>query len=387
MTSETQEQVVPHRYGFWRRWWKPALLVAGLLLAVYSLRGRLPNPADTWVVVQQASIWWVLVAVLLQFVSMIAFAEQQRHLLAAFGVRMPSRTLLSTSFASTAMSTALPGGAAVAAGYSFRRYRAYGATQPIAAAVMVLSGVASLAGIALLYAADALSWANVSIPAYAILGVALAAAAWFLVRRVRNGPTEIPPARPAPDGGSLIARVRHTVRETATLASVVPGRRWLAALALATVNWICELLCLLAAMHALGLPLSGRTIATGYLFTQLVRQIPVTPGGVGVIEASLVVALTATGIGATPAAAAVLIYRLITSWSNLPIGLVCWMALKRSDRAQETDRDQETDRAQTDRAQTDRAQTDRAQEAAEIDTEAQTGEKLVPAPLGALPPR
>jgi hypothetical protein len=51
---------------------------------------------------------------------------------------------------------------------------------------------------------------------------------------------------------------------------------------------------------------------------------PPTPGGIGVIiEASLIVALTAAGAQAAPAAAAVLVYRLLSCWSVLPIGLLC----------------------------------------------------------------
>src|SRR5213078_1214722 len=52
------------------------------------------------------------------------------------------------------------------------------------------------------------------------------------------------------------------------------------------------------------------------------------PGGIGVIEASRILALTTAGAAAAPAAAAVLIYRLLSCWTILPIGLICWTAQK-----------------------------------------------------------
>jgi len=106
-------------------------------------------------------------------------------------------------------------------------------------------------------------------------------------------------------------------------------RDWLHVIGLAVVNWLCDLGCLTASLHAVGLHLPAAKVATAYLVTQLVRQIPLTPGGLGVIEASLIVALTTAGAASAPAAAGVLIYRLLSFWSVLPVGLICWTAVKR----------------------------------------------------------
>jgi len=291
-------------------------------VAAVELRDHLPGPAATWAVLREAEPAWLLAALALETVSMVMFAEQQRRLLGAFGVSMPARAVLAVSYARSAMSTALPGGSAVSAGYAFQRYRAHGASHPIAAAVMLLSGVASIAGICLLYAGAAVYWTSVSGPALAVLAALVVAsvAAWRLRR------TTIPP-EPAP-ATTRLARLRRTVRETATLATMVPAGRWLAVLALAALNWLTDLACLLVSVHAIGLTVSARTVATAYLVAQLARQIPLTPGGIGVIEAGLVLALTTAGAAAAPAAAAVLVYRLVSCWLILPIGLACWTAMR-----------------------------------------------------------
>ena len=313
-----------------RRWVKPVLPAAALLLAAAALHGRLPDLSSTWSIVRQASPAWLLVAAALQVLSMTAFAEQQRHLLAGFGVRVTAGVSLAVSYARSAMATALPGGSAVSAGYAFRQFRARGATPPIAAAVMVLSGIASVVGLTLLYGGDALVWTaqshGIVLPALAGAAAAVLIVLWC---RSARRPELSLETRAAPEPGtSYVGRLRHTLRETAGLARTVPAQRWAGVVALAMVNWLFDLACLLAALQAVGLDVPARTVATAYLVAQLVRQSPVTRGGIGVIEASLILALTTAGAGAAPAAAAVLIYRLLSCWSILPIGLLCWTTQK-----------------------------------------------------------
>lgn len=81
--------------------------------------------------------------------------------------------------------------------------------------------------------------------------------------------------------------------------------------------------------YAVAVPVGIPAAAAAYLAVQLIRQIPATPGGLGLVEASLFVALTAAGAGHAPAAAAIIIYRLLSCWAILPIGFVCWLVQKR----------------------------------------------------------
>jgi uncharacterized protein (TIRG00374 family) len=62
-----------------------------------------------------------------------------------------------------------------------------------------------------------------------------------------------------------------------------------------------------------------------YSAAQLLGQLPLTPGGVGVVEAGLTGTLALAGVAAGPAALAVLAYRLAVYWLPLPIGLIAWL--------------------------------------------------------------
>ncbi|MGW2308405.1 lysylphosphatidylglycerol synthase domain-containing protein, partial [Actinomadura luteofluorescens] len=54
-----------------------------------------------------------------------------------------------------------------------------------------------------------------------------------------------------------------------------------------------------------------------------------TPGGVGSTEAALVAALAALGVAAGPALHAVLLFRAVTFWAPVPLGILACRTLRR----------------------------------------------------------
>ena len=87
-----------------------------------------------------------------------------------------------------------------------------------------------------------------------------------------------------------------------------------------------------ASTHALGLPVNLAALAGIYLGVQIVRQVPLSPGGIGVIETALVAGLTASGATAITATAAVLLYRLLSCWLLIPLGGAAAVVLRRPGR-------------------------------------------------------
>jgi uncharacterized protein (TIRG00374 family) len=51
-------------------------------------------------------------------------------------------------------------------------------------------------------------------------------------------------------------------------------------------------------------------------------MIPITPGGLGFVEAGLTATLTLAGVSASDAVLATLAYRLVSYWLPLPAGLL-----------------------------------------------------------------
>ncbi|MGN6871849.1 MAG: lysylphosphatidylglycerol synthase transmembrane domain-containing protein [Solirubrobacteraceae bacterium] len=107
------------------------------------------------------------------------------------------------------------------------------------------------------------------------------------------------------------------------------GRSWPRAIATAAGRWIFDFLSLYAALLAVGArpPLSIALLA--YCAAQLLGQLPLTPGGLGVVEAGLTGALALAAVPAATAALATLAYRLAAYWLPLPVGLIAWVLHRR----------------------------------------------------------
>lgn len=322
------------------RWLRVAAVVLGLAVLVpLTLRGRLPDPSTVVAAMSHAKLGWVGAAVGLQFVSMAMFAAQQRILLAGLGIRMRIRRIMAVSFARSAISISFPAGAAVSAAYALRQFRRAGATTDVGTATMIVSGLVSIGGLAGLYVVGAASVLAqhprtiASTPLPLVVGIFIAVAAVVMMGRRRRA--HPPPALTDADRSHHGSLRRRFAAAWATAGSAwragasLRGRDWIASLCYAMANWLTDLLCLACATRSLGLPIPVTTLAGIYLGVQIVRQIPITPGGVGLIETAFIAGLTAAGSTAASATAAVLIYRLISCWAILPIGGVAAVLLRR----------------------------------------------------------
>jgi putative heme transporter len=316
----------------WRRWRLPLVAaVAVVALALVGLHGRLPDPREVLRVAAGADYGWIALAALLQAVSLVAFAYQQRRILAAMGVRLGRRDALGITLASTAISIALPAGAVASTGYTIREYERAGATRQLSTAAAVVSGLTAIGGLGLLYVTWAaglvaqastvfLTWQPFAVvAALAALTAAAVAAGRHLARRPSSGS--------GGRGRDLEGRVARALRRLTVLArdawragAALRGRDWAAALAYATVNWLADIACFAATARAFDLRVSLATLAAIYLAVQIVRQVPLTPGGAGIVDTAFIAGLTAAGATAVSATAAVLAYRLLSTWLVIPAG-------------------------------------------------------------------
>ena len=103
------------------------------------------------------------------------------------------------------------------------------------------------------------------------------------------------------------------------------GRRWWEALAASIGKWAFDYLTLIAALRAMGVEADLTIVLIAYAAAQLLAMIPITPGGLGFVEAGLTGMLVLAGIGAGDAAVATLLYRLASFWLPIPVGAVAYL--------------------------------------------------------------
>ncbi|MGH3826860.1 MAG: lysylphosphatidylglycerol synthase transmembrane domain-containing protein [Pseudonocardiaceae bacterium] len=107
----------------------------------------------------------------------------------------------------------------------------------------------------------------------------------------------------------------------------------LATFVLMMVSWLADIAVLALAFLALHTTPPWTGLLLAYCAGQIAASLPVTPGGIGVVEGSITVALVAFGGDETITLAAVLLYRLIAYWGCIPVGGLAWLALRATSRA------------------------------------------------------
>lgn len=340
MTQETPEAVAstnsdegrPGRR--WLPWLRRAVavgLVAGAVVAAFTKRHELAQASH---LLAHLHWTWLGVAVALQAASMIVFARLQRWLLRAGRVDIGLGSMVEITLAGNAMSTSLPGGVAWAAGWAFGQLRRRGADRVLAGWVILVAGALSSFALFLVVAGGielagsrgpmaGLRWGAAGLAAIPMVA-ALAAVAIHRSRLVRERATEVWGwlRTTLPNGQSVASALEHLVNRARTVRPSPLG--WLEAFALALVNWVDDCACMVACILALGARVPWQGVLVAYGFTQIAASLPVTPGGLGVVEASMATLLVAYGMRADEAFATVVLYRVVSFWGLVPVGWGVW---------------------------------------------------------------
>lgn len=312
--------------------------LAGLALwAVDGQRGELSGASHYLAHLR----WqWIVLAAVVELGSFVAFALVQRRLLRAGGVDMSAGRLTAVTLASTAIANSMPGGPLVASVYSFRQYRRRGADGALAGWTLVAVFVCASVTLAVVAAAG-LAIAGAEGAGLDLIGVtagvlvlALLLGVLFVQRRVivwvLTGTIQTSRRWLNWPGENVEA---HIDRVVLRLTAVI-----LTARALATVtgwglaNWVLDCGCLALSFVALGVGVPWKGLLLAYGAGQLAANLPITPGGLGVVEGSLTIALVAFGGSKVSTVAAVLLYRILSFWIELPVGWGTWATLAWVDR-------------------------------------------------------
>lgn len=117
----------------------------------------------------------------------------------------------------------------------------------------------------------------------------------------------------------------------------VLGRQWWEALLLAAGRWVLDYLTLIAALYGLGVEPRPSLVLLAFCAAQVLGTLPLTPGGLGFVEAGLTGTLALAGVGAGAAVVATLAYRLVSFWLPIPAGAVAAVIHRRRYGAEEVE--------------------------------------------------
>jgi putative heme transporter len=247
----------------------------------------------------------------------------------------------------TAVSNTLPAGAAVGIGLTYPMYASYGFSKSRTTTAVLLTGVwNNFAKLGLPVIALALvslqgnpDPARVTAAALGVTGLLGAIGVLGLVLRSDDlargvglraqalANRVLAPLHRHPATGWELATVKFRSRTVGILRS-----NWLRLTLATLVSHLSLYLVLLVALRNVGVSeneVGWAKVLVVFSFARLVTAIPITPGGVGIVELALVSGLVAYGGDRSEVVAGVLVYRLLTYAVPIPFGLVTYLWWRR----------------------------------------------------------
>jgi len=116
--------------------------------------------------------------------------------------------------------------------------------------------------------------------------------------------------------------------EQRNVIRVVLGQRWWQATLLSVGRLVFDYLCLLFCVRAVGAHPRPSLILLAYAVAGVIGLIPITPGGIGVVEAGLAGFLALAGLDGAQAVLATLAYRMASYWLPMLAGPIAYGAFR-----------------------------------------------------------
>jgi hypothetical protein len=321
----------------WRAIAKKSVLVIVAGVTIYLLFPSLAEVFSSFPKLTELDVIWFAFAVLLQVAHFTCTIALQR-----IALRTKAWFSVATSqLAGNAISLIVPGGAAFGAATQFRMLAASGNDAPTAVAGLTafsLLGIAGLLALPIFVLPAILAGTPIDsgLEDAALLGIvafvlfaAFGAAVLLLDKPVRWAGHVVETVRNrllrkrAPTSGLSDRLVYERNRIRAVL-----GKRWKAAMLLSSGRLAFDYGTLLATIRATGERPNPSLVLLAYAVAGLLALIPITPGGLGIVEAGLSALLILAGVPGGDAVVATLAYRIISYWLPIFVGPFAYMAFR-----------------------------------------------------------
>ena len=262
------------------------------------------------------------------------------------GLTYPQAMVVTES--STALSNTLPAGSAVGIATSAAMYSSWGFSRSRITVSLLVSGlwnnfaklalpVVALAGLAV---AGGVSAGRLLAAAAGVAGLVGAGVVLFAVLH-----TEATSVRTGRVAGRLVSALRrplglgpvqgweHATAKFRRRTVLLLRARWRQLTIAVLVSHLLLFAVLLLALRYVGVAqdeVGWAEVLAVFAFARLVTAVPLTPGGVGIVDVALVAGLAAAGGDRVEVVAAVLVFRALTYVLPIPLGLATWLYWRRN---------------------------------------------------------
>jgi uncharacterized protein (TIRG00374 family) len=279
---------------------------------------------------------WAIAGIVAEVLSLVCYSMLTRSVFP--DDRPPFSWLFRTDITALGVSHLLPGGAASSTGLRYRLLHEGGLPAQDTAVGMAVQGVgstlvlAAILWLALLVSIPLLGFHPVYVTA-AIVGAIVIAAillAIYLRSHAEGPPTGLPHAIIQRLPRRWRSRVEQSFDAAAVqLSRLLDDRRGLRISASwSAANWGLDAASLWVFLAAYGHRVNLDGLLVAYALANLVAVLPISPGGIGVIEGVLIPSLVGFGTPRAVAVLGVVSWRLFNFWAPIPASGGCYLSLR-----------------------------------------------------------
>lgn len=313
------------------------LKVLATVLVLYFIFLSIPGLRQAVTQLSEVNPPLLVLGLVLQLLALFAYTLMTRAALGPSGHHLSNLRLFRIQLSTRALSSLMPGGSAAGSALGYRLLNLSGVPGPDAGFALATAGLSSAVVLNLLL------WFGlvISIPlrgvnplygSAAIIGVILMGAAGALVFGLMEGQGRAErflrwlARRLRLDEERVGRAVRHVATRLEDLSSdrqlIVRVGGW------ALVNWLLDAASLWVFLRAFGgsVPIDGLIVAFG--LANVLAVIPLTPGGLGIVEGVYVPVLVGFGLTRATAVVGVVSYRLAQLWFPMLLGGLCYLSLR-----------------------------------------------------------
>lgn len=331
MTNDPSASIRRKKVGRYVSFAASLMIVAGIFVLAIP---KVADYRDVWVSIKTLSPIGIGSLVGVMIVNL--FAYWFANMAALPGLRVGQAAVVTQT--TTSVANILPGGGAIAVGLTYTMLRSWGFSSTDVALYVGVSGVwnifikLALPVLAVLFLALS-GGVNPAFLSAALVGLVVLTGAVALLAAVFKS------ERIARRVGAFIGRLltllkrffrkppianagdRAVKSRSDTVALV--RRRWVQLTGATVLSHLGLFLVLVLSLRKLGVSgseVSGAEIFAVFAFGRLISALPITPGGLGVIELGYIGGLVAAGGAKPDVAAAVLLFRMLTYEIQIPLG-------------------------------------------------------------------
>jgi uncharacterized protein (TIRG00374 family) len=314
------------------------ILFALVLVVEYLVVPELVGASKDLGLLARVNAVWLVAGVALEGLSLFCYGLLTQALLPPGSFNPGLSRLFRIDLAAAAVAHVIPAGTLGSAGIGYRLFTAEGIKGNDAGVMMATKGLGSTVVL------NVLLWLSlvVSIPlagfhpiyvTVAIIGAVLLAAIAALAIGITRGAGRA--SRILHAVGNRIPglsgdRLERGMLDTAaSLSATARDRRTLVmSLTWASANWLLDAASLWCFVAAFGRHVNPVELFAAYGIANVAGALPITPGGLGVVDSLAPLLLVSFGVTRSVATLGVLGWRLVNFWLPIPAGAAAYVSLK-----------------------------------------------------------